>query len=104
MTQDQQHTHWLPFEQAMRAGDGEAAERALAAAVELEPDQGTAFYRISTIAYRTGQMEMSVGSGLRACRPPPAAPGTRLGLAMHPRPPGAGAAARALCVGLPQSV
>lgn len=88
----------------MRAGDGEAAERALAAAVELEPDQGTAFYRISTIAYRTGQMEMSVGSGLRACKPPPAAPGTRLDLAMHLMLLGEGEAARALCVGLPDDV
>src|SRR5690606_21285947 len=104
MTQDQQHTHWLPFEQAMRDGDGEAAERALASAVQLEADQGTAFYRISTIAYRTGQMEMSVGSALRACEPPPAAPETRLDLAMHLMRLCEGEAARKLCLGLPDDV
>ena len=102
MTQDQQNAHWIPFEQAMRDGNGEAAERALASAVELEPDQGTAFYRISTIAYRTGQMEMSVGSGIRACKPPPAALETRLDLAMHLMLLGEGEAARELCIGLPE--
>ena len=75
--------HWRPFQDAMSRGDGDAADRALAAAVQHEPDPGTVYYRISVIAYRTGNMEMSIASGLKGCTPPPANLELRLDLAMH---------------------
>ena len=93
--------HWRPFQDAMSRGDGDAADRALAAAVQHEPDPGTVYYRISVIAYRTGNMEMSIASGLKGCTPPPANLELRLDLAMHLIVLGEGEAAHALCRDLP---